>query len=823
MKKLFYCLLIFWSHSTMAFFVNSEILERTNKKIHIEINNNEIQIEILETIKNNSEIPQTINYYEPLTNTTKDINFFVESDKLEFNLLEKKDQLTQLFKQAQKHKDFRFFRLANQKWEKTLESNSFEIPPNENVEVKLKYKKSLDFIHDFFFSEIFLNDEISTQKMEIILSINRSQKIYHFLPIFTESTSTIKEKNKIIWIWKKENVIPKQNFSFFFSEIQKPILKFSSFDADYFAHFISPIETQKFEKILILVDKSGSLYGSAWNRIGDILQKFLNKIEQSIQIKLIFFNENETEILNPEFKNISQNLKKQFFEIFESKKPTGKTNFRTIFEAIEKTKVNPKMGVLLIGDFNNFEITPSEITKIQKWNVPFFTLDFSKNKNDTDLLTLISGGKTQKLFKTPTEFIESDEFWNKWNTQIIPLKPTKFQKNNPQQKEFLPKIKKNISIYLSPFFTSRNFEKKTVSFSELENFIPRIWGSQKIATILRNFLNQPPTENDINALLSIARTFGIKTNFFNESTSKKELQKTLKNLSQKSIWQEIFNLENPDIISPKTSARFGKNLPFYLSQERWQSINFYEKKNPQTLIEIAPFSEAQKNLFLNFPEIFAEVFGISDKIDFCHNSQRCISLQNESRKNAKPSDLFFWKNFHPNHWSNDYLKILVDKNILSISKEGNAFPEQKVTRGEFIKMVTQYFYADQWKNFEKTNFFTDLDPHTELAKIANFLSEKEIIKGFPDKTFRPHQNLTRAESVKILLAINGIKQPENWESPNELPFPDILGWEKFWVLKAFELKMIQGYNDGRFWSHRSITRGQASKLLIEAKQKIKNK
>jgi len=116
------------------------------------------------------------------------------------------------------------------------------------------------------------------------------------------------------------------------------------------------------------------------------------------------------------------------------------------------------------------------------------------------------------------------------------------------------------------------------------------------------------------------------------------------------------------------------------------SFDFWEKVKPETLLEIAPFSVAQKDLFVRFSEIFAEAFGTGEEVAFCEEF-RCITVEKKKRENSIWLDRIFWRNFHPYHWANKYLWQLVKKEILEPEEDGDLLPEKGVSRAELAKMI----------------------------------------------------------------------------------------------------------------------------------------
>lgn len=99
------------------------------------------------------------------------------------------------------------------------------------------------------------------------------------------------------------------------------------------------------------------------------------------------------------------------------------------------------------------------------------------------------------------------------------------------------------------------------------------------------------------------------------------------------------------------------------------------------------------------------------------------------------------------HWAQGPIQTLTDKNILKGYEDGTYRPYRSVTRGEFIQGITR---ALGMTSQQAAAAFNDI-PENYWAKgsIAKAAS-KDLIEGYPNSTFRAQKPLTRAEALTIL-------------------------------------------------------------------------
>ena len=155
-------------------------------------------------------------------------------------------------------------------------------------------------------------------------------------------------------------------------------------------------------------------------------------------------------------------------------------------------------------------------------------------------------------------------------------------------------------------------------------------------------------------------------------------------------------------------------------------------------------------------------------------------------------------------------------------KNGKLRPNAPIDRGEFLNILGNYFFKEEIEAFQKTDNpkFSDVNKDSEFFSIIEFFAKNGVIKGFPDNTFRPKQNLTRAEAVKILVTSFGFSPNEIEKSAIEI-FSDTTAWEKPFVNFAAQNNIIGGFEDGLFHPEKNLSRAEAAKMIVLGKKLIK--
>ena len=137
--------------------------------------------------------------------------------------------------------------------------------------------------------------------------------------------------------------------------------------------------------------------------------------------------------------------------------------------------------------------------------------------------------------------------------------------------------------------------------------------------------------------------------------------------------------------------------------------------------------------------------------------------------------------------------------------DGTFGPSQNMTRAE----AAQMFYALLLdKNVAHTVSFSDVPADAWYAEAVNTLASLGMINGYPDGTFRPDAPITRAEFCVIALAF--AYEPEDFDCD----FRDVStrDWFYDYVAQATSYGWISG-SDRSFRPNECITRAEVSVIV----------
>ena len=213
-------------------------------------------------------------------------------------------------------------------------------------------------------------------------------------------------------------------------------------------------------------------------------------------------------------------------------------------------------------------------------------------------------------------------------------------------------------------------------------------------------------------------------------------------------------------------------------------------------------------------------------INFIVNNQNIASILNDenqinSDEKIKAILLKEYKKQEDIENSKKYFETLSGNNIKDIdintSNDSKSYikgysdntfrPNNSVSRAEAATMIGRLIKGSGDFDNDGITLFTDIENEWYSGAIL-FVSEKNLIKGYSDNTFRPNKNITRAEFATIIANYLGDIDVNN------SALKDINNhWAKNSINKVYSKSIINGYPDKTFRPDLDITRAEAVTIL----------
>lgn len=141
--------------------------------------------------------------------------------------------------------------------------------------------------------------------------------------------------------------------------------------------------------------------------------------------------------------------------------------------------------------------------------------------------------------------------------------------------------------------------------------------------------------------------------------------------------------------------------------------------------------------------------------------------------------------------------------------DGTFKPNQNITRAEVAVMFSRLIDEDFDSDNYETTSFLDVAEDEWYSDRIGYIESLGIINGYPDSTFRPNAPITRAEFATIASNFDNLKET------GDVYFSDLPDshWAKNFVEMAYNRGWISGYPDGTIKPDRYITRAEVVSVV----------
>ena len=171
----------------------------------------------------------------------------------------------------------------------------------------------------------------------------------------------------------------------------------------------------------------------------------------------------------------------------------------------------------------------------------------------------------------------------------------------------------------------------------------------------------------------------------------------------------------------------------------------------------------------------------------------------------------------PDHWAFDWVESLSYAGLTAGYPDGTYRPGNPVTRAEMAVFLLKGMNSGTYTppDTDGSHPFSDIAGHWAEAWMED-LYDEGLTSGYPDGTYRPQNEVTRAEMAVFLLKS---KHGAGYSPPSATGgvFSDVVGhWAEDWIEQLAEEGITGGYPDGTYRPNNPVNRAEMAVFLVNA-------
>lgn len=159
-------------------------------------------------------------------------------------------------------------------------------------------------------------------------------------------------------------------------------------------------------------------------------------------------------------------------------------------------------------------------------------------------------------------------------------------------------------------------------------------------------------------------------------------------------------------------------------------------------------------------------------------------------------------------WAKATIEEWTQKGLVSGYPDGTFRPSNHITRAEFATLVQKAFDLQS----EAKSEFSDVKSSDWYYDAVATLASLGVVGGYEDGTFRPAGHITRAEAAAIMTNLKKLN-PNASAAEKFADYASMADWAKGHVGAVVEAKFMSGYPDGTFKASNTITRAESVATL----------
>lgn len=201
-------------------------------------------------------------------------------------------------------------------------------------------------------------------------------------------------------------------------------------------------------------------------------------------------------------------------------------------------------------------------------------------------------------------------------------------------------------------------------------------------------------------------------------------------------------------------------------------------------------------------------------VNFSHPVQLLVTA--EDKQHTKPYTVTVkldeaFKDVKPGDWFFEDVMQAASAGIVKGQGDGIFAPKASVTRRDFAIMLCRVLGVDV--EGTAVSPFVDVNEDDYGIVAIAYCAAHGIVNGYEDTTFQPNKTITRQEAAKMISAAMGVSNISDELYTDDAKIAD---WASDYVYMAKAAGLMKGDTDGSFRPNDQITRAEAATIMMNA-------
>ena len=167
------------------------------------------------------------------------------------------------------------------------------------------------------------------------------------------------------------------------------------------------------------------------------------------------------------------------------------------------------------------------------------------------------------------------------------------------------------------------------------------------------------------------------------------------------------------------------------------------------------------------------------------------------------------------YWAENAVKDCINRGYLQLDAKHNFYPEGTIKRAAFLNSLLKVIESEDAVKGAKA-YFKDVNRKSSYSNDIAVSQNIGIVFGYPDKTFKPDEAITRSEATSIVANISRVKMGDKSILEEFSDVGEIPGWAVDSYATAVSEKLYVNYpNPEKFNPKAKMTRAEAAVLFAK--------